>query len=144
MAEGTGPFLSHTALLSEIPAVLNVWGYTCTLPPSPVLSGTLNWNFEVPTTEGRRFFRCYRKSLETERILGEHALLGWVAQRGIPAPVPLPRPTETLWPSLATNAGRCSHGPEARPSSVGTFRTLKPANVATSTGASRPPLRSIP
>jgi Ser/Thr protein kinase RdoA (MazF antagonist) len=84
--------LNHAVLLDEIPAVLKVWGCTGVLPVSPVLSGTLNWNFEVPTTEGRRFLRCYRQNLETERILGEHALLAWVARRGIPVPVPIAAP----------------------------------------------------
>lgn len=51
--------------------------------------GTLNWNFRVETGEALWFLRCYRSNLETERIAGEHELVAWAAERGVPAPVPI-------------------------------------------------------
>jgi homoserine kinase type II len=55
-----------------------------------VEGGTLNWNFRV-VTGGRDFaLRCHRDNLESERILGEHALLAWAAARGIAVPVAIP------------------------------------------------------
>jgi homoserine kinase type II len=81
--------LDHQSLRGEFPAVLEAWG----LPPAarvePVAGGTLNWNFRVDCGPQRLFLRCYRQNLETERILGEHALVQWNSARGVPAPVPL-------------------------------------------------------
>src|SRR5688572_17640015 len=77
------------SLLTEAPRALEAWGISgATIAPVP--GGTLNWNFRVDSGEGAYFLRCVRANLETERIVGEHALVQWVADRGIPAPVAIP------------------------------------------------------
>ena len=85
----TGPILNHDSLRGAVPAVLGAWGIDAAMSIAPVAGGTLNWNFDVRTDEGRFFLRCYRSNLETERIEGEHELLRWAAERGIPVAVPL-------------------------------------------------------
>ncbi len=63
-------------------------GYWPMSEPEPVLSGTLNWNFGIDSDGGRLFVRRYRDDLETPRIHGEHALVRWVEERGVPVPLP--------------------------------------------------------
>src|SRR6185503_9664269 len=70
--------LDPAALASSIPDVMPAWRVGDPLSVRPVAGGTLNWNFDVRTQSGRYFLRCYRQSLETERIEGEHRLTAWV------------------------------------------------------------------
>jgi homoserine kinase type II len=78
--------------MTELADVLAEWGVSAgSVNPAP--GGSLNSNFDVGTLEGRFFLRLVRSNLETERILGEHALVRWVAERGVPAPMPLPLPS---------------------------------------------------
>jgi homoserine kinase type II len=79
----------HEELLDEAKGVMGAWGMVGR-SASAVPGGTLNWNFRVETGEGVYFLRCVRANLETERIAGEHELVAWVAERGVPAPVPIP------------------------------------------------------
>ncbi len=79
----------HESLLPGIPAVLRAWGLEHVERLAAVPGGTLNWNFDVQASGHRYFLRCYRGNLETERIAGEHLLVNWIAERGIPAPVPI-------------------------------------------------------
>jgi homoserine kinase type II len=80
----------HESLLGEVPAVLRAWSLDGQVEALPVAKGTLNWNFDVKANGERYFLRCCRSNLETERILGEHALVQWIANHDIPAPKPLP------------------------------------------------------
>ena len=84
--------MNHERLLADVGRVLAHWDETA-VDVSPVPGGTLNWNFEVTTKSRKLFLRCYRQNLEIERIRGEHALTSWAAQRGLPAPAPLPTAT---------------------------------------------------
>ena len=84
----------HSDFAGAIPDVLGRYGYWPTGDPEPVLGGTLNWNFRVPTDGGGWFVRRYRDDLETERIRGEHALVAWAAERGVPAPQPEETPDD--------------------------------------------------
>ena len=74
--------VSHATLAATVPAVLAEWRLAPATQATPVAGGTLNWNFDVRTAEGRFFLRCYRANLETERISGEHDLLRWVVAVG--------------------------------------------------------------
>jgi Ser/Thr protein kinase RdoA (MazF antagonist) len=82
--------MNPTDLAAEVPMALRAWGILGPDSVAPVPGGTLNWNFRVETGEGVYFLRCVRANLETERIVGEHELVAWVAGRGVPAPVPIP------------------------------------------------------
>jgi homoserine kinase type II len=62
--------------------------------PEPVLSGTLNWNFRIASDGGDLFVRRYRDDLESPRIQGEHHLVKWAEERGIPAPLPNETPDD--------------------------------------------------
>ncbi|MEO6043193.1 MAG: phosphotransferase [Tepidiformaceae bacterium] len=81
--------LNHESLEPTIPVVLGRWGITAPERVSPVPGGTLNWNFDVRTANSRFFLRCYRANLASERIDGEHRLVEWVGERGIPVAVPI-------------------------------------------------------
>jgi homoserine kinase type II len=81
--------VNHADLETAVPRVLAAWGIDRTSSVATVPGGTLNFNFDVNADASRYFLRCYRSNLETERIMGEHALLEWVAQREIPAAVPI-------------------------------------------------------
>jgi homoserine kinase type II len=81
--------MDHDGIAAEIPAVLQAWGLAAPASVTPVAGGTLNFNFRVEIGESVYFLRCHRANLETERIEGEHALVAWVAERGIPVPVPV-------------------------------------------------------
>lgn len=79
---------SHADFHSIIPDVLGMYGLWPYGEPEPVAGGSLNWNFRVQTDGGEYFLRRYRDDLETPRIRGEHALVKWAVERGIPAPLP--------------------------------------------------------
>ena len=80
-----------TGLWAEIPGVLRAWRAPAPASVARVPGGTLNWNFELRFEDGqRRFLRCYRSNLETERIRGEHTLVRWVADADARLPVPVP------------------------------------------------------
>jgi homoserine kinase type II len=81
--------VNHESLEAGIPRVLRDWGIGEASAVAPVPGGTLNWNFRVQAGEASFFLRCYRESLPSERITGEHELLAWASERGIPAPVPV-------------------------------------------------------
>ncbi len=84
-------------LRAEAEQVLSNWFARPVAGVQPIEDGTLNWNFHVATNAGDYVLRCHRDNLESERIEGEHALLAWVVERGIPAPVPvLARSGQTL------------------------------------------------
>lgn len=78
------------SLAANAPGALRHWTGAEPISLVPVEAGTLNWNFRVDFGNRRCVLRCHRDNLETERIEGEHALLAWVSERGIPAPVPVP------------------------------------------------------
>ncbi|MGH2607460.1 MAG: phosphotransferase enzyme family protein [Tepidiformaceae bacterium] len=77
-------------IAAEVPLALAAWGMAAPDRVTRVPGGTLNWNFRVEAGEGTYFLRCYRANLETERIAGEHELVAWVGERGVPAPVAIP------------------------------------------------------
>ena len=79
---------NHADFVHLVPDVLGMYGLWPLDDPEPVTSGTLNWNYRVRTDGGEYFLRRYRDDLETPRIQGEHALVAWASERGIPAPVP--------------------------------------------------------
>lgn len=79
---------THDDFTSIIPDVVGMYGLWPYGEPEPVTGGTLNWNFHVRTDGGEFFVRRYRDDLDVRGILGEHALTKWIAERGIPAPVP--------------------------------------------------------
>lgn len=84
--------MSHDLYAAAIPQVLAAFGLGADGESKAVAGGTLNWNFRVETSAGAWFVRRCRDDLETERIEGEHALVRWVASRGVPAPLPLRTP----------------------------------------------------
>ena len=79
---------THADFADVIPDVIGRFGCWPYGQPRPVTGGTLNWNFEVESDGGRLFVRRYRDDLEPARIRKEHALVRWLSERGIPAPVP--------------------------------------------------------
>ncbi len=85
--------MNHASLRELIPEVLKGYGLTLNAAPEPVAGGTLNWNFSVEAGAGRYFLRRYRDDSPVDRIIAEHELLAWVANRGLPAPRPLPLTT---------------------------------------------------
>lgn len=84
----------HADFAGLIPDVIGRFGLWPQSEPEAVSVGTLNWNFSIDTDGGKYFVRRCRDDLETERIKGEHALLRWVDERGIPAPVPEETPDD--------------------------------------------------
>ena len=86
---------THADYASAIPDVLGRFGYWPIGDPRPVPGGTLNWNFRAGSDGGDWFVRRYRDDLETSRILGEHQLVRWAEERGVPAPVPERTPDDT-------------------------------------------------
>lgn len=67
-----------------LPVVLGLYGLWQFGPGEPVAGGTLNWNFSVHTDSGHKFVRRYRDDITKDRIQGEHDLLTWLAERGVP------------------------------------------------------------
>ncbi len=90
MRAGRRLTMAHDDLAAGIPAALRAWDISSPSFVSPVPGGSLNWNFRVEAGEAVYFLRCHRPNLETERIEGEHTLVTWIAERRIPAPVPIP------------------------------------------------------
>lgn len=84
----------HEDFANLIPDVVGRFGLWPLGEPIPVTSGTLNWNFAVETDGGRKFVRRYRDDLLLDRIRGEHALVVWLAERGVPVPVPAQTPAD--------------------------------------------------
>ncbi|MBE0610288.1 MAG: phosphotransferase [Dehalococcoidia bacterium] len=78
---------AHSDVANLIPVVLGLHGLWPFEPGEPVAGGTLNWNFSVHTDGGRKFVRRYRHDIATDRIRGEHDLLFWLAERGVPVAV---------------------------------------------------------
>ncbi|MGE3075794.1 MAG: phosphotransferase enzyme family protein [Dehalococcoidia bacterium] len=79
---------THDDYIGLVPDVLGMYGLWPYGDPEPVAGGSLNFNFHTYSDGGEHFLRRYRDNLELPRIMGEHALVKWVAERGIPAPVP--------------------------------------------------------
>ncbi|MFN8618743.1 MAG: phosphotransferase [Dehalococcoidia bacterium] len=84
--------------VADVIGRLGYWPYS---DPEPVTGGTLNWNFGIETEGERLFVRRYRDDLPPTRIRAEHALLRWVSERGIPAPVPYKTETDETVLSIA-------------------------------------------
>lgn len=79
---------AHADFVNLIPVVLGLHGIWPFEAGEPVAGGTLNWNFSIHTDAGRKFVRRYRDDIPTDRIRGEHDLLFWLAERGVPVAVP--------------------------------------------------------
>lgn len=86
---------AHADFVNLIPVVLGLHGLWPFEPGEPVAGGTLNWNFSVHTDSGRKFVRRYRDDIAMDRIRGEHDLLSWLAERGVPVAVPNETPGGT-------------------------------------------------
>jgi Ser/Thr protein kinase RdoA (MazF antagonist) len=69
--------------------VLRAYGLSSRQNPMPVGVGTLNSNWRVETDAGAYFLRRHRSDISKERVQEEHALLAWVAARGIPVACPI-------------------------------------------------------
>ena len=84
----------HADFAGLIPDVIGRFGLWPLSEPTAVPGGTLNWNFKIDTDGGTYFVRRYRDNLETERIRGEHHLLRWVEERGVPVALPEQTPDD--------------------------------------------------
>ncbi len=93
---------THDDYAGLVTDVLGMYGLWHEGEPEPVAGGSLNFNFHVRSDGGEHFLRRYRDTLELPRILGEHALVKWAAERGIPAPIPETVPERG---TIATIAG---------------------------------------
>jgi Ser/Thr protein kinase RdoA (MazF antagonist) len=74
----------HAELLAQMDIALSRYGLARIIDPVEVAGGTLNWNFRVETGQGPVFARRVRSGAAAEQVAREHALLRWVAERGIP------------------------------------------------------------
>ncbi len=79
---------SHDDFVDIIPDVIGMLGFWPYGEPEAVDGGSLNWNYGIETEGQRLFVRRHREDLAPARIRAEHALIRWVSERGIPAPVP--------------------------------------------------------
>jgi homoserine kinase type II len=79
---------AHSDFINVIPVVLGLHGLSRFEIGEPVVGGTLNWNFSVHTDSGRKFVRRYQEDSTRDRIQGEHDLLFWLAERGVPVALP--------------------------------------------------------
>jgi Ser/Thr protein kinase RdoA (MazF antagonist) len=84
----------HADFAGLIPDVIGRFGLWPQSEPVAVPGGTLNWNFRIETDGGSYFVRRYRDNLETERIKGEHELLRWAEERGVPVALPEETPDD--------------------------------------------------
>ena len=91
----------HANFAGLIPDVIGRFGLWPQGEPQAVAGGTLNWNFKVDTDGGTYFVRRYRDDLELDRIKGEHHLLRWVEERGVPAPLPEETPDDLSFVHIA-------------------------------------------
>lgn len=91
----------HAEFAPFIPDVIGRFGYCPMGEPEPVRGGSLNWNFRVPSDGGAWFVRRYRDDADMSRIRGEHALVRWAEELGIPAPVPEATPDDLTIVELA-------------------------------------------
>lgn len=92
---------THADFAPFVADVIGRLGYWPYGEPEPVMGGTLNWNFGIETEGERLFVRRYRDDLPPSRIRTEHALVRWVSERGIPAPVPYKTETDETVLSIA-------------------------------------------
>lgn len=92
---------THAELSQFVPDVIGRLGYWPYGEPEPVAGGSLNWNFGIESEGERLFVRRYRDDLPAARIRAEHALLRWVSERGIPAPVAYKTETDETVLSVA-------------------------------------------
>jgi hypothetical protein len=104
----------HADFAGLIPDVIGRFGLWPQSEPVAVPGGTLNWNFRIETDGGSYFVRRYRDNLETERIKGEHELLRWAEERGVPVALPEETPDDL---SLVQRAG----AGQSSPGSTATF-----------------------
>ena len=75
---------------SAIDAVLACYGLERRGAPVPVVNGTLNDNYRVETTAGPVFVRRYRSDRDRGHLDGEHEVIAFAAEHGIPVSAPLP------------------------------------------------------
>lgn len=92
---------THADYAAFVPDVIGRLGYWPYGAAEPVHGGSLNWNFGIDSEGERLFVRRYRDDLPATRIRAEHALLRWVSERGIPAPVPFKTETDETVLSIA-------------------------------------------
>lgn len=92
---------SHADFKDAVPDVIGRLGYWPYGDPEPVTGGSLNWNFGIESDGGRLFVRRHRDDVSAARIRAEHRLVGWLAERGIPAPVPFKTETDETVLSIA-------------------------------------------
>lgn len=91
----------HADFAGLVADVIGAFGYWPMGEPEAVAGGTLNLNFSIETDGGRKFVRRYRDDLPSERIRGEHALTRWLAERGVPVPLPAETPTDQTFIEMA-------------------------------------------
>jgi len=77
------------AVPGELDRVFRAYGLKRLGVPVGVGGGTLNWNYRVETSRGAVFARRWRSGVTVERVVEEHQLLWWVAERGVPVVQPL-------------------------------------------------------
>src|SRR5687767_1944554 len=82
--------MDPTAIADDIRTVLADYGLTSLGDPEPVSSGSLNWNFRVETSAGPMFVRKHRADRRIANVRAEHALVEWMAERGLPVVPALP------------------------------------------------------
>ncbi len=83
------------AMLSTDAALdaLRAFGVEAARRPVRLQRGSLNQNYRVEVSTGRLFLRRHRPELTRAAIEREHAIVRWVAARGIPAPLPFATPS---------------------------------------------------
>ncbi len=77
---------------STIDAVLARYGLERDGEPVPIVNGTLNDNYRVETSTGPVFVRRHRADRDREHIAGEHQVIAFAADHGIPVSAPLQAP----------------------------------------------------
>jgi Ser/Thr protein kinase RdoA (MazF antagonist) len=69
--------------------LLGGYGLVLKGEPMPVAGSVLNDNYRAETDRGPVFVRFHRAGRKRERIIAEHRVLAWAAERGLPAAGPL-------------------------------------------------------
>jgi len=134
----------HADFAAHLPDVLGRFGHWTIGDPTPVPGGSLNWNYRAETDGGLRFVRRYRDDLETERILGEHRLIAWVAEFGVPAPVPERTPEESTIAQIAHGRWSCFPWVDGSPRPRGTLTSAQARNMGSLHGYTQAVLAGHP